>query len=183
MGHCKPVFKRVIEDRVEGRRSQKRAIAIALQLLTGLCQLRNLWIIHRDVKPHNILCDWTDPSSPQAVLCDFNTACTMLETNLHKKVAFSDLYGAPEYIQVYTRVKELGEDALAAVCSFAIDVWGMGLVFYQLFFLEKLPWDSDLQTEEKIPKVRAKICALQEGWIPKRFADHRFYPLISQMLG
>lgn len=181
-GSLQTYLKRVIEDKIKVADHEKRAIAIALQLLTGLCQLRNLWIIHRDIKPHNILCDWTDPAYPQAVLCDFNTACTMLETNLHKKLAFSDLYGAPEYVRVYIRLQELGEEALAAVCSFAIDIWAMGLVFYQLFFLEKLPWDSDSPTEEEIQKVRARVSSLQEGWIPKKFASHRFYPLISQML-
>ena len=152
-----------------------------LQLLTGLSAIHRLGIIHRDIKPDNILCDLTDPTNPLAVICDFNLACTVLEKELHQKLAFSHLYSAPEQIQAYLKMKTEGRKGLAAVCSPALDVWSMGLVFYEIFF-DPLPWEIPAQNEEDLERIYQQISTLKEGWIPQQFSSHPFYSLIGQML-
>lgn len=182
-GSLGSILNKIIkEKKTEEAFAEPVAISLALQLLTGLALLHQLGFIHRDIKPDNILCDRTDPSYEQAVICDFNLACSLVEKDLHKKLAFSPLYGAPEYIRAFDHLKELGREALAAACSFSLDIWSMGLVLYQLFFLEPLPWDNEPQSEEDLNQVYAHICALKEDWIPKKFSTHRLFPLISAML-
>jgi hypothetical protein len=154
---------------------------LALQLLTGLSAIHRLGIIHRDIKPDNILCDWSDPAYPRAAICDFNLACTVLEKELHQKLAFSHLYSAPEQVHAYLQMKQDGRKSLAAACTFALDVWALGLVFYELFW-GPLPWDIDAKREEELQQIYQKIHHLKEGWIPREHSSHPFYPLIESML-
>ncbi|MBS0650222.1 MAG: serine/threonine-protein kinase [Verrucomicrobia bacterium] len=178
----KNLSKIIKEKKAESPLDPQTAISLALQLLTGLSKLHQIGFIHRDIKPDNILCDWTDPSYKHAVICDFNIACSLMEKELHKKFAFSPIYGAPEYVRAYLHIKEQEREELASVCSFSLDIWSMGLVLYQLFFLESLPWDTENKTEENLLQICAEISNLKEDWIPKKFANHRFYPLIKSML-
>ncbi len=179
-GPLEKVFNELIDKKSQAAGYEEKAIAIALQLLTGLEQLHRLQIIHRDIKPDNILCDWSGPSLPEAVLCDFNGACTVRETRELKQFVFSPLYGAPEAVDAYLRSKGTAESAPAS--PFGLDIWAMGLTLYQLFFLERFPWYSTVSTKENIKLTFDRIRSLKEGWIPQKWAAHRFYPLISAML-
>lgn len=156
--------------------------SIALQLLTGLTRIHEEGIVHRDIKPDNVLLDLSDPAKIKAVICDFNIACTYEEKHLHAREAFSPLFVAPEYISRYLQIKETGMQPLALSFSDKLDVWSMGTVFYLLFFLEKLPWQIDIAGEEELIKIYELISSLKEHWIPQKFKSHPLYPLIYNML-
>lgn len=156
--------------------------SIALQLLMGLARIHEEGIVHRDIKPDNVLLDLSDPAKIIAAICDFNIACTYEEKHLHAREAFSPLFVAPEYISRYLRIKETGMQGLAESFSDKLDVWSMGTVFYLLFFLEKLPWHIQISGEKELVKIYELISSLKEDWIPQKFKSHPFYPLISNML-
>ncbi|MBS0606866.1 MAG: protein kinase [Verrucomicrobia bacterium] len=174
--------KVIIEKNLDTAVDERTAISIALQLLTGLAKMHQLQVFHRDIKADNILCDWTDPDFKRAVICDFNLACTPLEKELHKRIAFTPIYGAPEYAAAYLQRDVNGRDKLAKASTFSVDIWSMGLVLYQLFFLEPLPWKRDPIDDEAINQVCSDISHLTQDWIPAKFSKHRFFPLIHKML-
>ncbi|MBX3718636.1 MAG: serine/threonine-protein kinase [Parachlamydiales bacterium] len=174
--------KVIIEKNLDTTVNERTAISIALQLLTGLAKMHQLQVFHRDIKADNILCDWTDPDFKRAVICDFNLACTPLEKELHKRIAFTPIYGAPEYAAAYLQRDVNGRDKLAKASTFSVDIWSMGLVLYQLFFLEPLPWKRDPIDDEAINQVCSDISHLTQDWIPAKFSKHRFFPLIHKML-
>lgn len=183
-GNLDSYFTRVIKEKnLDAAVDEQTAISIALQLLTGLAKMHQLQVFHRDIKAENILCNWTDPHFKKAVICDFNLACTPLEKELHKRIAFTPIYGAPEYTAAYLQYgRGEGADKLAKASTFAVDIWSMGLVLYQLFFLDPLPWKRDPIDDEAINQVCSDISHLTQNWIPAKFSKHRFFPLIHKML-
>lgn len=182
-GNLDSYFDKVFaEKNLDAAVDEQTAISIALQLLTGLAKMHQLGVFHRDIKAENILCDWTDPHLKLAVICDFNLACTPLEKELHKRIAFTPHYGAPEYAAAYLESNFDGGDKLAKASTFSVDIWSMGLVLYQLFFLEPLPWNRVPSDEEEMNQLCSDISHLTQDWIPAKFSNHRFFPLIQKML-
>ena len=182
-GSLDSYFDKVIgEKNLDAAVDEQTAISLALQLLTGLAKMHQLQVFHRDIKADNILCDWTDPDFKRAVICDFNLACTPLEKELHKRVAFTPIYGAPEYTAAYLQREADGKDKLAKASTFSVDIWSMGLILYQLFFLAPLPWKRIPIDDETINQVCSDISHLTQDWIPAKFSKHRFFPLIHKML-
>jgi hypothetical protein len=156
--------------------------AFVPQLLTGLKTIHEAGIIHRDIKPHNILINVTDPQYPKAVICDFNLACTFKEKDLFKDLAGSPLVTSPECAKSYLAIDEIGIEGLAATCTPKIDVWAMGLVFYLMFFHHHLPWEVPYNNELEKRNLLQVISNLSDCWISKEFHGHPLFPLISKMV-
>jgi serine/threonine protein kinase len=91
--------------------SEQLVSAIAYQMLWGLSCLHFEKMIHRDVKPGNVLLD----SSGQVKLSDFGIACSGKE--MSSTVVGTTLYMAPERL--------LGQEY-----GSSSDVWSMGLVLW-----------------------------------------------------
>ncbi|GAA5795312.1 kinase-like domain-containing protein [Helicostylum pulchrum] len=89
----------------------------AAEVAVGLSYLHNLNIIHRDVKPDNILLD----EQGHAHLTDFNIATIIKNQKPTTSIAGSFAYIAPEIL--------LKRGYLASV-----DWWSMGIVLYELLF-------------------------------------------------
>ncbi|CAG9465276.1 unnamed protein product [Pedinophyceae sp. YPF-701] len=87
------------------------------QLLEGLAYLHSAWVIHRDLKPHNILYS----NRGLLKICDFGMART-----------FGDPQGpmSPEVVTMWYRAPELflGDRGYGA----AVDVWSVGCIFAEL---------------------------------------------------
>lgn len=182
-GTLETYLSNVIQDpNKQGAFDEATTLSFALQLLTCLARIHAEGIIHRDIKLDNVLLDLSDPSYKKVAICDFNLACKTQEIDVQKGWGFSPLYVAPEYIEKYIQIEQLGVDPLVSVTSAKLDVWSMGAVFYVLFFQEKLPWEIAISNPEELIKIFNMICALKEPWIPEKFTSHRFYPLIQKML-
>jgi serine/threonine-protein kinase ULK/ATG1 len=88
------------------------------QLLSAFTVLRDNRVIHRDVKPANILLTSTDSKSANAKLADFGLAKVLTES-LRYSVRGSRLFMAPEML-------------LGKAYNYKVDVWSLGTFVYQL---------------------------------------------------
>lgn len=114
----------------------ERVVALfTFQLLSGLSLLKDLQILHRDVKPANLLL-YTRES---VKLSDFGSAAWCQRPI--KEVDGSPAFWAPE---IYQLPKGLG-------CSFPVDVWAAGVTMYMMLFNGELPFlEVGTPYEEKL---------------------------------
>ncbi|XP_011503208.1 PREDICTED: serine/threonine-protein kinase fused [Ceratosolen solmsi marchali] len=99
-----------------GRLSEDRAQVISCDLVSALHYLHSNRIVHRDMKPQNVLLD----TNGVAKLCDFGFARLMsLGTHVLMSIKGTPLYMAPELID------ELPYDH-------NVDLWSLGCIVYEL---------------------------------------------------
>lgn len=91
----------------------KQVVRIARQVLSGLAHAHAARVIHRDVKPENILFD----AEGIARIADFGTAREVTEAGHVVGTGGSRAYKAPEQFQ--------------GIATPASDVWGLGLTLYE----------------------------------------------------
>src|SRR4029453_13564188 len=111
----------------EGRISVKQAAELTIGVLNGLEFLHLRKIIHRDIKPQNILLQ-----RGTARLADFGISRAMQTSVVRSAVIGTDAYMAPEAFDGKRTVET--------------DIWSVGVVFYQLLKGE-LPFPQETPTE------------------------------------
>ncbi|XP_032673839.1 serine/threonine-protein kinase fused [Odontomachus brunneus] len=100
----------------EGRLSEERAQVIACDLVSALYYLHSNRVLHRDLKPQNVLLE----ANGVAKLCDFGFARSMSTgTHVLTSIKGTPLYMAPELIE------ESPYDHNA-------DLWSLGCIIYEL---------------------------------------------------
>ncbi|XP_018564380.1 serine/threonine-protein kinase fused [Anoplophora glabripennis] len=100
----------------EGYLSEERVQPIVWDLVSALCYLHSNRVLHRDLKPQNILLDIKN----RAKLCDFGFARNMSTgTHVLTSIKGTPLYMAPELIdeQPY---------------DYNADLWSLGCIIYEL---------------------------------------------------
>ena len=119
-------LSQVIEEK--GRIEYKEAINIAKQVASALSLAHSNQIIHRDVKPHNILIT----SSGTAKLADFGIAMAVSKESIaegKEKIMGSVHYFSPE-------------QARGAYVDERSDIYSLGIVLYEML-TGKVPFDGD----------------------------------------
>ncbi|MFC9063832.1 bifunctional serine/threonine-protein kinase/glutamate ABC transporter substrate-binding protein [Streptomyces harbinensis] len=108
--------------REEGRLPVPRAARIALQVLRGLRAVHAAGVLHRDVKPHNILFR----GNGKALLMDFGIATFEGAAQVTRS---HSIVGTPRYL-----APELGHfsPAPARTASTASDLWSLGVTLYEM---------------------------------------------------
>lgn len=100
----------------EGSLGEDRTQKISYDLLSALYYLHSHRILHRDLKPQNILLD----KQHRAKLCDFGLARNMtIGTHVLTSIKGTPLYMAPELMS------EKPYDFLA-------DLWSLGCIIYEM---------------------------------------------------
>ncbi|HKW02574.1 MAG TPA: serine/threonine-protein kinase [Vicinamibacterales bacterium] len=99
-----------------GRLPPDKAVEVARQLCAGLAAAHDAGVVHRDLKPHNVMID----GRGRARITDFGVAALAREVRQKNVVAGTPAYMAPEQLR--------GEDA-----TVRSDIYSLGLVLYEIF--------------------------------------------------
>ena len=113
--------------KTEGKLPIKQAVEMTIGILNGLEFLHNKQIIHRDIKPQNILLQGETPR-----LADFGISRAMQTTAISSTIIGTDAYMSPE--------------SFTGKRSVQADIWSVGVVFYQLLKGE-LPFQQEHPSE------------------------------------
>lgn len=125
----------------QGRLPAARALVIARQMLVGLGKAHELGIVHRDVKPHNVML--VDVNGLETVkLFDFGIAAN--ERAAMKLTAPGTAFGTPEYIAP--------EQAMGQKVDARADLYGVGVVLFEML-TGRLPF----MCKDDIAYLRAHI--------------------------
>lgn len=120
--------------------TEGEARVIMARLFSALAYLHSRGIVHRNVKPENILLDFADEYRwPEtAKLSDFGLACTVDDPDACLKVV-----GTPEFLapEASTMVNGPGGRRQVAFGN-EVDMWAAGVTMYNVLSLE-LPFDGD----------------------------------------
>ncbi|KAH0980030.1 hypothetical protein GBA52_007207 [Prunus armeniaca] len=114
-----------------GKVSENVAKHFMRQLAAGLQVLQEKHLIHRDLKPQNLLLSTTIEETPLLKIGDFGFARSLTPQDLADTLCGSPLYMAPEIIQ------NQKYDAKA-------DLWSVGAILFQLV-TGKPPFDGNCQ--------------------------------------
>ena len=124
----------------------EKAIPIMLQLVAAISNAHHNGIIHRDVKPQNILMD----EDGNVKITDFRIAMALTATS-HTKT--NSVLGTVHYLSP--------EQARGGMATKKSDVYSLGIVFYELL-TGKLPFSAESAVaialkhlQEETPSVRA----------------------------
>ncbi|HEU0109146.1 MAG TPA: protein kinase [Vicinamibacteria bacterium] len=125
--------------RHQGALSLRRAVVIARQVAAALAAAHELGIIHRDIKPDNILLTGTGEAETAKVL-DFGIA-KMKESALGDSGAVATrtgmVVGTPQYISPEQAMGRRGSDLDGRA-----DLYSLGVVLYEMV-TGRLPFESD----------------------------------------
>ena len=145
-------LKQLLKKR--GRLTLSEVIDIMLQITDGLSVAHDAYIIHRDIKPQNIMI----LDSGLVKITDFGIAMAMNSTQLTQT---NSVMGSVHYLPP--------EQANGKGSTLQSDIYSMGILMYELLTGE-LPYKGDNAVEialkhlkEKIPSVREKFPEISQS--------------------
>jgi serine/threonine protein kinase/Tol biopolymer transport system component len=130
-----------------------RALAIGAQVAAGLAAAHEKGVVHRDVKPGNIMVAGDD----QVKIVDFGIARLTDETRLTRT---GDVMGTTAYLAP--------EQFLSAETDQRADLWSLGVVLYEMV-AARLPWNTGDERElvDAIVKRAPRSLSAQRPGIPQ----------------
>ncbi|MEO8461123.1 MAG: serine/threonine-protein kinase, partial [Dokdonella sp.] len=131
------------------------AISITHGLLEGLAAAHQREVIHRDMKPANVLLD----SNGQAFITDFGVARSLAATAVTRT---GSIVGTPEYLSP--------EQARGETVDARSDLYAVGLMLYEMLtgalpFSGGTPAETVIQRIVRPPPSLAKACPALPPWL------------------
>ncbi len=137
--------------------SNKETIGIAIQAAEGIAEAHRKGIIHRDIKPQNIIIS----KDGKVKVADFGIAKAASGDSMNQDVIGSAHYIAPE------QAKTGEADARS-------DLYSLGITMYEMI-TGRLPYDG----ENTVDIVMAH---LQNVMVPPAVYNHEIYPALSDII-
>lgn len=119
-----PFVEGIELTRLIGTLRTEQAITLTDQLLSALEHAHSLGIVHRDVKPENVLVVRDHRGGMQAKLLDFGLAKVTLPSDRKRLTAVGQVFGTPQYMSP--------EQARGADVTLRSDLYSTGLILYEL---------------------------------------------------
>jgi len=145
-----------------GRMDVAQALPIALQMASGLGAAHEVGVLHRDLKPGNIILV-SDPRCQRAVITDFGLALhPRSESNITGLTMTGQSFGTPAYMSP--------EQVEGKKLTPASDVYALGLVLYQMVTGTR-PFEGDTPISMAVRRLkenpqppRARVPDLDTRW-------------------
>jgi len=115
------LFDRIIELQ---RYSEKEAVHVMLQVLSGLKHMHDNNIAHRDLKPENLLLS-SKESNATVKIADFGFATKVINDSELLQLVGTPPYFAPE-------LSLLRDESIMTGYGRPVDIWAMGVILYIL---------------------------------------------------
>ena len=147
--------------------STKEILKFLIDIISGLCYLHANGIIHRDIKPNNILLDKNNVCK----ITDFNVSSILTnldDDKIGKKVCSADHFRPPEACNLSNKNDNNSElsDKNLDLRGKPLDIWALGVTAYILAY-NKFPFESEnnniIELYDKINK-----CKYEFPQYPKR---------------
>lgn len=112
-----------------------------LSAVAGLAHLHAKGIVHRDMKPQNLLLTKVEGRAPRLLVADFGTAALLNEISLCERTGGTGTleYMAPELFETANSPTSAAEERYLYPTSKASDVWSLGMVLHYLACAGSLP--------------------------------------------
>ena len=125
--------------------SNKILMKFLIDIISGLCYLHTNGIIHRDIKPNNILLD----KDNNCKITDFNVSSILTnldDDKIGKKVCSADHFRPPEACNFLNKEENENEinndDKNTDLRGKPLDIWALGVTAYILAY-NKFPFESE----------------------------------------
>jgi eukaryotic-like serine/threonine-protein kinase len=132
--------------RREGKFAPKDAIAVVEQVCRALDSAHSEGVIHRDLKPQNIMRD----KHGRIVVMDFGLARSLGDTGMTQTGA---IVGTLEYMSP--------EQALGSMLDQRSDIFSVGLIFYELL-TGKAPYEADTAIASLMKRTREEARSVSD---------------------
>jgi serine/threonine-protein kinase len=151
-----------------GRLSVKRALRLAQLVLLALDHAHELGVVHRDLKPDNIMVINAGSERESIKILDFGIAKILEEGGEDGKplTVAGTVFGTPEYLSP--------EQAVGEPADFRADIYTVGIILYELITGQR-PFEAENRMEIIAKHISAKpkpvTTALPMPSLPKELDD------------